>query len=254
MKIKLGVLAVLAMAGVIVFTACNRETSPNGQIVSAESSIVIEAAQGEKMVLNAEDITVEENILHALEIAEQERAELIYSIIANLSAETWQEAYKSLLYKYTDLQLLEMEAEWHFILHDIDRDGVPELFLLMHYETGHFRTSAVYTFTENKVVSLEYSGIMTDGGIFAPSIDNPWIVMFYAAGGGGWFRQMQIDKNKLIPVAQGDDLGDGLGYSLNGIKVTKGEFERVFGRAIERRRLEGNSITEDAIQNIIFGW
>ena len=180
------------------------------------------------------------------------------AIIANLSVTTWQEAYNALLQKYAEIQLLEMEEGYSFILHDIDQDGVPELFLLMNYETGHFRTSAVYTFTESRIISLEYSGRMTDGGIFALTINHPWIVMFYAAGSGGFFRKMQIDENKLTMVAGGsikpNEDGDGFDYSINDIDVMTEEFERIFGSENERKWFVSHSITETNIQDEFSVW
>ena len=199
---------------------------------------------------------------------------VIENNIANLSITTWQEAYKALLQVYKGSSLDEMEGEWAFILHDINRNGVPELFLLKNYETGHFRISAVYTFTEGRVVSLEYSGWMTDGGIFAPLNNNSWIVMFYAAGSGGLYRQMKIDQNRLILIFEGSfhlsDAGNQKMWEepesfdienyewyvlqINGKTATAAEFESVFGNRNERKRLESYSITEANIQKIISTW
>ena len=254
----------ISIFSVIVFNGCR----PRNQ---QATETVTEAERTVELVSN---IVQEETILVAQGISQQEKAVLDDIFIANLSAATWQEAYKALLQKYAEIQLLEMEDEYTFILHDIDQDGVPELFLLMNYETGHFRISAVYTFTEGRVVSLEYSGWMTDGGIFAPLNNNSWIVMFYAAGSGGLYRQMKIDQNRLILIFEGSfhlsdeghqkmweepesfDIESYEWYVLhiNGKTATAAEFENVFGNRNERKWLGSYSITEANIQKIISTW
>jgi len=189
---------------------------------------------------------------------------------------SWQEAYAALLRDYAKLPLAEMDAGWSFFLHDINRSGVPELFLVLEYETGHVRYDAVYTFSDGKAVSLEFEGLTTDGGIFAPLDGSPWVVLFGAAGSGGVYLQMVIDGYRLITVAdgwffiseegheqmwlaleEGQDF-DWQNYkwydlSIGGNTATVEEFTNVFGHRDERRWFRAHSITENNINSVIFG-
>ena len=189
-------------------------------------------------------------------------------------AMSWQEVYAALLRDYAKLPLAEMDVGWEFFLHDINRSGIPELFLVLQYETGHVRYDAVYTFSHGKAVSLEFNGLTTDGGIFAPLDGSSWIVLFSAAGSGGMYTQMVINEYKLTPVIDGwfslseeghermwleieedFDLENYKWYNLSigGDTVTADEFMYVFGRPNERRWLSAHPITENNINAIIFG-
>jgi hypothetical protein len=60
------------------------------------------------------------------------------------TTETWQEAFEETLRFYSNLSLRDWETGWIFALHDINRDGVPELFLAMEQITGHVYYRYIY--------------------------------------------------------------------------------------------------------------
>ena|GEM_PF-7085054 len=64
---------------------------------------------------------------------------------------TWQESYAELLRayaaeRYYGQRLEEWETGWEFALHDINRDGIPELLLGARQISGHIEYRYVYTF------------------------------------------------------------------------------------------------------------
>ena len=199
-------------------------------------------------------------------------------IYSDFEAITWQEAYAELLRYYAALPLADSETGWYFILHDIDQNGVPELFLVTKYDSGHTGYRFVYSFINGRAIRLEFDDMMTDGGSFAPLDGRPWVVIRHPAGAGGVYYRMAIDGYRLIPNAIGltqlseagferaaegvylshenyywfylYDITDGWNYRK---PLDVEEFENLFGNRSERNWFELHPINEDNIQRIIFG-
>jgi len=79
---------------------------------------------------------------------------------------SWQEAYAALLRENHAEERISPDGNLagfdHFLLHDIDMDGIPELFIRKLIYTGNTRYDydfivTVYTFRNGEVVSLEYN-------------------------------------------------------------------------------------------------
>jgi len=121
-----------------------------------------------------------------------------------IHADSWQDAYAEVLRLYAEgMNLNEWEVGWRFILHDINQDGIPELLLVAESMTGHAEHRYVYTFVDGTLISLEHESFVTDGGVFAPIDNSSWIVFFYPAGSGGWYRKRGIEGNALSEIASG---------------------------------------------------
>ena len=201
---------------------------------------------------------------------------------------TWQEAYVALLRDYAsqcpyaDYDFYWIDLGYHFILHDIDRDGIPELFLILQHIYLTATYSAVYTFVDGEIVPLEFQSITSWGGIFAHLDDGEFIILVDASVGHGTiYRRWDIDGLSLVTTAQGhavefneagrENLNDPsdwwrFRYSYewfylhittdgwdNSQLVTIQEFESIFTRRDERKRLERLPITDENIEQSIFG-
>ncbi|MCL2841444.1 MAG: hypothetical protein FWE05_11830, partial [Defluviitaleaceae bacterium] len=79
--------------------------------------------------------------------AEEQGNNDISSDIEIIINSSWQEAYTEILRLYaTGQHLNEWETGWEFTLHDINQDGIPELFLGARQISGHIDYRYVYTF------------------------------------------------------------------------------------------------------------
>jgi len=182
---------------------------------------------------------------------------------------TWREAYVELLRYYAVRPLAEMEAGWHFALHDIDRNGTPQLFIAMRYHTGHMSYRYVHSFAGGAPLQLEFENRMTDGGILVPLDDSSWIIFFGAVGSGGIYEKLVIDGERVVVEIASDffhltyegfersgTLGLGIDsyewyiLSIDGNPVTVEAFESVFGGFSAKKSLEFLEITEANIQDI----
>ena len=116
------------------------------------------------------------------------------------SLNTWQEAYSKLLRNYAELlpNPDSLETGWHFALHDINRDGVPELFLSMLYDNGHVRYRSVYTFTDGILLSLAFEDFAIDGCLFSLSSESPYIISFRDVGFGAYYMRMLISNDEIV--------------------------------------------------------
>ncbi|MCL2235604.1 MAG: hypothetical protein FWB98_04065 [Defluviitaleaceae bacterium] len=184
----------------------------------------------------------------------------------------WQWAYVDLLNYYSLKPLGEMEYGWRFILHDIDHNGIPELFLVIGYQSGHQSHRAIYTFADGSIISLPFDfGGAIDGGSLTFWDDNPQTFLFGAVGSGGTFTPITMEDNR---ITSGDFAFFGLNdqgharaweepdlYWLDwdyhdlwiaGEPSTTEEFEAAFGGWGENRWLNAVAITDDNIKQIIF--
>ena len=122
--------------------------------------------------------------------------------------EGWQSLYASLLRYYAELSFehLPNALEWdrYFILHDINQDGIPELFIVMQNLSGHTNYYAIYTFSNGEAISLEFDkNIFGHSSILAPLDNSPWIILSHAVGSGVSLTRMKIDGNAIVSDAQG---------------------------------------------------
>jgi|GEM_PF-2888429 len=173
-----------------------------------------------------------------------------------IATTSWQEAFAEKLRFYENLPLRDWENGWMFALHDINRDGIPELFLAMKQITGHVYYRYVYAFTNGELVSLEFEGFMTDGAIFAPIDNSPWIFAFLAAGSGGHYIKLEITGNELLPTLEAMAFMSETGHemmmeyenfdwrnykwydlTISGNEATAEEFERIFAAHDDRHWL-----------------
>ena len=192
---------------------------------------------------------------------------------------TWQEAYTVLLREYMYTELVYIENGWYFLLHDINQDSIPELIIIMRYITSHASYRNVYTFTSGAVLQHEFVIIATDGGLFAPGYGRPWVVMFLAAGSGGWYIRFEVDGDMLIRTHEGmsylsdegheAEMNDPYNFDCRNYRVfymrdviqgdglkttTVYEFEYLFGCHDMRKWLTAIPITEENIYEAIHGW
>lgn len=202
----------------------------------------------------------------------------------------WLEEYEELLRRYGDGNFpmahlhvfnitLEHNAEWNFHLHDINKDGIPELLISITNGSGHLYYPGIYTFGNNGVIQMDVVGgtFFGDGWAWAMADDSPWIVFFHAAGSGGIYSQMKMDGTRLVESAQGFsillnqerfDRGWELFTSgvpcercesfrcycyheliINGEPATVEEFNNVFGATSGGRGMRRFEITETNITN-----
>ena len=191
--------------------------------------------------------------------------------------EEWQNLYASLLRYYAELSFeqfnlpIALEWDWYFILHDINQNGIPELFVVMQNLSGHTNYYAIYTFSNGEATSLEFDEIgFGNVSILAPLDNSPWIILSYAVGSGASLTRLKIDGNVVVPDAQGlyhlSDEGFEMEYAgepidsfewhiltLNGNIVEVDLFEAIFGRFMENEQLVPYAITEGNITSVILG-
>ncbi|MCL2855626.1 MAG: hypothetical protein FWE21_08410 [Defluviitaleaceae bacterium] len=157
----------------------------------------------------------------------------------------------------------------YLILHDMDGDGIPELFILER--ATYLWGVAAYTFRDDVSVSLDLGH--NRGGLsgnFFTIMGEGCIIAFHAMGSGGGYGRVTIDGDKLVAVNgfmmlseagwQRSDSGyqvSGLEWyylTIEGESATIEEFQQMFGYEQNRVYLEEHAINEDNIQKLIFGW
>jgi len=201
--------------------------------------------------------------------------------------QTWQEVYAALLWDYASRPFANYyweEWEWRFVLHDINNNGIPLLFLIEQHMYGNVIYSAVYTFIDGELAQLEFDfqGRLSWGAIFAPLDDRAFIVDFQAVGRGGSYRRLELDGLTLVISSLGfaaslNEAGREKSHTAENIDwhqsyewfelvinsatggwddrqlVTVQEFESIFLRRDERKWIEVLPITEENVERFIFG-
>ena len=172
-------------------------------------------------------------------------------------AASWQEVYAEILLHYeTEQDLGEWETGWEFALHDINQDGIPELFIGARLTSGHFDYRYVYTFLGGEemrgAVRLNFEGFVTDGAIFYPIDSSPWIVAFLPAGSSGRYIKLEMIEHGLVPTVEGATLMR-YDFAIDGIEVTIEEFVNVFGTHEDRAWLNFYEVNNENIMRIILG-
>ena len=170
--------------------------------------------------------------------------------------ETWQETYALLLRTYS-----EQYDDLHFLLHDIDSDDIPELFIFQRDDWVDY-LEVVYTFRDDQSIFLE----LGEGVTFMPYLisgSGPFLVSapdnkvgiiagFTRLGGGLSTSFIVIDGYKLIVKYQGEVSGarEYETITINGEIVLETEFQRVFG-AYFYPRLRAYPVTEANIRDVL---
>jgi len=188
--------------------------------------------------------------------------ELAHDISAHQEAVTqaacWQDAYMEKLHIYTRLPVGvtgSIGAEWRFILHDIDQDGVPELFIVVYYD-GFVDNHTVYSFEDGNAVLLKSAlsmGSLFRGGIYiAPG--GTGVIRYINTGAVSHYLRLELFGVSLSRSVYGDAVPLVDSFRVNALSVTEDEFEYIFGCPDKRTWLVLHEITEANIKDIIFGW
>jgi len=170
---------------------------------------------------------------------------------------SWQEAYSDKLLYYARLPITTTdatEAEWRFLVYDIDQDGVPELFLMVYYD-GYISHRGVYGVVDGDVQRLK-SALTGDFdiGLLMPPGSAAGIIRVQFAGHIARYDKLLLSENALVPVVSADFLTMADSFRINTHTVTEEEFVYVFGCRDNKEWLVLHEITEANIQDIIFGW
>jgi len=165
----------------------------------------------------------------------------------------WQEIYAEILRNYH--AAVPPPDEWHrwgLFLHDVDLDGVPEIFIT--YMNAGIWSTAIYTFADGELIAIEGS-FFAYYGIYPPRNRPGIIIQAY-----GITDLMVLDEGKLVTelaLRQPFMYGDEEHWYINGARVTKDEFDELFN-SIMPEQSEANiwpsAVNEDNIRSIIFGW
>ena len=179
-----------------------------------------------------------------------------------VQADTWQEAYATLLRQYAQLPSYFYYnwggAGWEFFLHDINRDGIPELIILDRFSgryTGYF---VAYTFTDGAVVQLttEYHGAQ----FFTRPGNSPGIITVTGHGAYDSTAIMVLDGHKLAIEAKVsvNDADAQLIWRVNNETVTQEEHDRkrdiISADHDDWRLILTHKVNEDNIRDVIAGW
>jgi hypothetical protein len=150
----------------------------------------------------------------------------------------WQTAYEDVLKKYNPEAQIESSGgsnEGRFILHDVDKNGVPELFILANHGTFS-STIAAYTFEDGIAVKLElpYSIWFT----FAATPPNNRLGMIVDSSDSGFntYSLYILDNYKLtgeITVLHDYTASQDGSYGLdvfyvNNTEVSEAEYTEIF--------------------------
>jgi uncharacterized protein (DUF433 family) len=194
----------------------------------------------------------------------------------------WQEAYAAVLYDYA-----ARSNRVNFFLHDIDRDGMPEVIVAFEYEDEIH--SAVYTFGDGKAQPLEYAEgvhlyVYRIAGFSATPDNAPGIINFLIGPmiGGipelsfGRYQRIVIDGHRLVAYVRGEryideeslnelfnDYGripfedveaakEHIHFFINDNAVSEEDFYGVFGWRETRENVLSFQVTEDNIREVIF--
>ena len=172
----------------------------------------------------------------------------------------WQEAYAEILhYYYVNVPLPDEWLDWHFFLHDVDKDGTPELFIV--YLAAGIWSESIYTFADGTLMPIEGS-FFAYWGIWPPINRDGIVINAY-----GLYDLMVTHNGELVTefaFRQPFFPTDEQRWYINDAKVTHDEFTEMFksimpvwvwdgGYIGERTNIFPHIISEANIQDIIFG-
>jgi len=257
MKIKKTIFGIIVLAAVLLIAACSGEsvyyTEPVEYYFAEDAPVEIEAEPALDIVLdNSEtDTEAHDTILEAL-----------------VQVKPWQDAYAALLREYAARSIgyshdgtTPNPPGGFFMLFDIDADSVPELLVVDRF---HFTTFvSAYTFTD-AIVPLE-AEYFYDYSTFFFALPGGRAGLGMESNEGVWNRAaiLTIDGDKLVPEislrrGEGSETDWQTWWRVNDEYVTEEEHDNLhdslFGRWDEREQVPWHEITEDNIQNAIFGF
>lgn len=195
-----------------------------------------------------------------------------------ITTHAWRTAYAELLQHYMERPITNEDNPyvWHFTLHDINRNGIPELFTYVQYASGHVNVRAIYTFIHGEVLALDsaYVSGVSDGWLFSPADNSPYLIVFNAAGSGGRLERVFIEGERISTYASGffflNDTGHEIFYeggdvdwvrhgfvwyntSVDGEYVTAEVFADLFKVCTEMEWLRSFVINTPNIQAVVLG-
>jgi len=176
-------------------------------------------------------------------------------------AETWQEAYTTLLKWYMAYAPPIEDGLIHrsFILHDVDLDGIPEL--IVTYIAAGIWVESISTFRDGRLTPIEgsffayfgvYSPLNNQSGIVIQAYGNVCLMVI-----DGYSLTCDIClRRPFLP----QDLYEATWY-INGEIVTEEEHDKLLNTLIAydwdgqmQHRLWPYDLTEDNIHNVIQNW
>jgi len=127
-------------------------------------------------------------------------------------AVTWHEAYSALLNDKL-LSLGGGRPNWTFILHDINRDGVPELIL---FENAPILVNvAAYTFIDGEIRPINYEEAGRPPSGFYATFGDKGVVELRNTPGGRLYRRITLDGDRVVVIYEGSAFITELGRALN---------------------------------------
>ena len=171
---------------------------------------------------------------------------------------SWQEAYHEKLLYYAQLPTgIEdtPNAQWRFILHDINQDGIPELILAVYYN-GLVGYRNAYSYVDGEVIRLKSALDAPHAiGMLVPPNGAPGIIRVQAGGFAYWYDKLTISSTTLSVAANGDvfEMEEGGHFRINAFPVTEEEFVYVFGCRNYKQWLVMHEITIDGVLDAILG-
>jgi predicted small lipoprotein YifL len=176
-------------------------------------------------------------------------------------AAAWQqEAFAEiLLYYYANVPLPDEWLDWHFFLHDTDKDGIPELFIV--YLAAGIWSESIYTFTDGVLMPI-CGSFFAYWGIWPPINRYGIVINAY-----GRYDLMVTHNGELVTelaFMQPFFPTDEQRWHINGAEVPHDEFTEMFRSIMpvwvwdgsyigERTNIFPHIISEANIQDIIFG-
>ena len=116
---------------------------------------------------------------------------------------SWQCAYAEILRYYSSQTLGSFEDSWYFSLHDLDGDGIPELFLVMRLSNGKTCYRFVYSFKNGTIFSLEFEDSMPGGLLLSYQANHTTYTLFdVQVGMGGVIKRLTLHE-KIIAEYRG---------------------------------------------------
>ena len=173
-------------------------------------------------------------------------------------AAPWQEAYTEILWNYyANVPPMEYYVLRYFFLHDIDGDGIPELFIV--YIQAGIWSQAIYTFTDGRIIQIE-GNFFAYYGIYPPINRSGLIIQAYGSTDlmiledGGLVVELALRQPTLWDHEER--------WYINDIEVSRDEFTEMYnsikplwdGDSGNGVNIRPDRINEDNIRDVISGW
>ncbi|MDR2166877.1 MAG: hypothetical protein LBE35_03375 [Clostridiales bacterium] len=143
---------------------------------------------------------------------------LLFAACATRNEADWRAAYDEVLGRYSGLE---------FFLHDMDDDGVPELFIVQI--AAGIWSKAIYSFAEGEIIPIE-GEFFAYFGIFAPVSEAGLLIQAY-----GQTTLKALENNRLITrmtLNQPFLPNDSPNYYIDQTPVTPAEFAQIYNNLV----------------------